>query len=770
MNRPKQKVSFAEKKKDEWLHPTVDYFRERCRPAVSDLDEYYKLYAVANGEIDELDYTHVTNPLNIEKLSKKGYPARMKNMDIISPNFQLMLAEKRQRPIYRQAVAVKTSDTSTQQKKVYQLWYEGLKQFHINELIQQGVAPEELEKQPPSLDMLKKAQSSIPDEFALQGQDALDYIDYYNDIPRYFVEGFSDYLICGQTYSYKDIQFEDIFYHPVPANEIYYLKDPTSTFLEDSECVIRRKYFGINDTIEKFHDEQGWTEEIENFLEAKISSNISPNSTAMLTQGNWIALAGSNLIKSTLGIPDGYINPDNSIVEHIVFKSWTQIYVVTSFDVFGNVVTEEYDEDYIPAESDVYETKWVTEFYEVYVLDERFYVGFKPIQCTRAKINNPNASKNLYNGRVFAARHNKPNSWIRKGLAYQFKYNTVYYHLEKTLAKNRDKIIIFPVDLMPDDEGYDETTTMYYADAHGWMFVDTEGDSRKMNALNGIKVLDASLHQYIGSLFDILGTIKQQWDAVVGINEQRKGDVAQTAGKGTTQEAVFRSSMMSENIFAEFDEFQQKEYQGLLDLSKYAWINGKKATFRTSDGRIVSLDLDPEKYASAEYGVFIDNSAEIQRQNELIKQLAFAQAQKSEKTSAAVKMVKSKNIDALIQELERLENEFEQRQAAAQQEQNNLVTAELEQRERHHVDEMDLKYYEIDTKSDTTIEAKLIDADVKTLGADMNSNNVDDSSDIADASVKREAIASKERIENNKLKVEKMRIEADKFIARVNKN
>jgi hypothetical protein len=767
MNKPKQKCSFNEKKKEEWKKATADYYRERCVPAVYDIDEYNKLYQFASGEIDEVDYTHVVNPYNVKTTTSAGFPSKMKNMDIISPSYQMIIAEKRQRSSHVEVLPINGNGEKEKQEKVFQLYYEGLKQFYVNKLVELGIAEEDMAKQPPSKDMIEKKASSIPNEMAIQGSDALEYIKHYNELPHNFIEGFKDYLVCGQVFSYKDIKDEEIHYEIVPAGELYYLKDSCNIFLEDSEAVLRRKLIGIQDAIEMFRDVEGFTKELEEDLEARVYRNQQGSTFSPLTY------ASNALVRKASLVADEYENPDNIEVEHLVFKSWTKVYKVRTIDLYGNSVEEIFSEFYIPDDFEDYEEMYVREFYEMYIIDGRYYIGLSPIEATRAKMDKPDACKNLYNGRVFKERFTRSNSFIKKGLNYQYKFNVVYWQLEKVLAKNKDKIIVMPLELIPDEAGYDEFTTMYYADAHGYIFVDTDGgDNKKLNALNGLKILDAGLSQHISALFDILDKIKSQWEETVGISQQRKGAVANSAGKGVTQEAIFRSSMMSENIFAEFEEFELREYQGLMDLSKHAWYRGKKTMFRSSDGRNIMLMIDPNKYANCEYGVFADNSAEIRNIKQQIKEIAFARAQNDGPTSEAIEMIRANNITGLVQHLKRLEEEAQQRaeqQASAEREQLGIIEAKkAELKER----ELALKKYDIDADVFKAIEVARIQEGSKLMGLDANKNNVNDYAEVLKASNERTKQFMELQFRNKELEIkqniEKDKIEATKYVADTN--
>ena len=114
------------------------------------------------------------------------------------------------------------------------------------------------------------------------------------------------------------------------------------------------------------------------------------------------------------------------------------------------------------------------------------------------------------------------------------------------------------------------------------------------------------------------------------MNRQRFGDVKASDGKGVTEQAVYRSAVISAELNRKYEKFEEKEYKGLLDLSKLAFINGKKGKYINSDKRQALLDINPDNLiylTETSFGVFVANSAQHEKDLELMKQYAFSMAQ-----------------------------------------------------------------------------------------------------------------------------------------------
>src|SRR5687768_3491080 len=140
-SKPRQKIHSSEKGK-KWADDTADYYLGACVEAV-DRARAIKNYRLANGQLDEHEYLYVTNPLNTKRPELMGYPAKLQNFDIITPNFNLLMGEKARRmfpPIVYARNSTHFLHLAEEERKL--LVTELQKRF-INEVIQMGMPFEE---------------------------------------------------------------------------------------------------------------------------------------------------------------------------------------------------------------------------------------------------------------------------------------------------------------------------------------------------------------------------------------------------------------------------------------------------------------------------------------------------------------------------------------------------------------------------------------------------------------------------------------------------
>jgi hypothetical protein len=234
--------------------------------------------------------------------------------------------------------------------------------------------------------------------------------------------------------------------------------------------------------------------------------------------------------------------------------------------------------------------------------------------------------------------------------------------------------MLMPKGLLP--EGWDTSKFLYFAEATGIAFFD-ETKPNAAAVLNAIRGIDMGLGNYVAQMRDLMSGIKAEaWEAV-GMNRQKYGDIKASDGKGNTDQAVLRSSIITAEMFRRFQRFEESDMQGLLDYSKFAWINGKKGMYINSNGRKALLDVDPEQHLESDYGVFAVDSADEAAKLQQAKQYAFGWAQKGATPASVVLEVLDSNNMAQLKEFvkkaEEIEKQYQTQIQQAQQQHEQIV-------------------------------------------------------------------------------------------------
>jgi hypothetical protein len=671
---PKQKIPKS-KKTEQWYKQCTDHFITEASFNSVGRTHIQKLYELANNELHESLYRYVTNPYNSAKSKNFNFPAKIRHYPIIRPVLDLLMGEKAKRPFNYTVVSKNEDSVSKAYEEEYNKVLEIYKSAFLNEYnaqIQSGVPPEEI--QDPE-EVLEKLRMGPVDARAITGQNALEYILENYEIFDKAQTLFYDYLVAGACFTYKDVIRDDIHYEIVSPLDIEFHKTPDNEYVEDGDWVVRRKIMSVNEVLDRFYDvlTDDEIDQLENPSEVREGGFFTPffERPEYLDERKY----------------------DNRIVEvlHVVWKGWKKIGILTYIDENGFPEQMEVDEDYI-VDKDLGESVewiWVNEIYETYKIDGKLYKESNPIAVQRNEINNLSKCKLPYNGRLFSNRHSVNKSIVEVGLPFQVLYNILHYRFETTMAKAKDKIILMDINAIPKSHGWSEEKFMYYADAMGFAFIDTAQEGAN-KGFNQYTVLDAQLGQYANQMLNLMAQVKQEWEEVVGITRQRKGEVSASDSVGGTQEAIFRSSIITEEIFRKFEKFIEKDLSGLLDYSKFAWLSGKKSIYLKSDLRSAILDINPEDYLESEFALFVRGGGKEQEKLNMLKQFAQAFAQNGSTPSTVAEVINSENfakIRNILKEAEAAQqkmNEQMQQQQAEMEQQAIAMQLDAKQRDNEH--------------------------------------------------------------------------------------
>ena len=208
--------------------------------------------------------------------------------------------------------------------------------------------------------------------------------------------------------------------------------------------------------------------------------------------------------------------------------------------------------------------------------------------------------------------------------------------------------------------------------------VDTNQPGTDRTVTNQYGVLDMGLYQHITSLIELMEYVKKEWDEVLGITRQRKGDVKSSDTVRGTQTAVSQSAVISEKVFSRFEEFVRAELQGLLDVSKLAWVDGFQAVHQGDDMRTSLLQIEPAQYIETDFGVDISRSPRDLQNLEMVRQQVQSFAQNGSSPSTIVDVVQAQSLSKLRSLLKEAEQRsLEAQQAATQNEQEHEQRIEM---------------------------------------------------------------------------------------------
>jgi hypothetical protein len=660
---PRQKLPMSKKGK-EWRQKTVD--------AIIDLSDFgngigsgksafrsdlQKCYDYYNGIVDDDDYTHVLRPYG---KSRKNFPAKLHNYPIIKPIIDLLLGEKAKRPL-NYSVVVVNDDVIT--KKTEALQGEILKNLYahfINELNKLGVptGQEEAEEPEPPQYIAEAFNRTYRDQRAIIGQQALDFIIPYCDVQRKLRKAWFHFLVSGMTITYRDVVNNEPYYECLNPLEVDYDKDPNVDFIEDGEWAVHRTISNPSSVIDFFY---------EDLTSAEIDQIEKPKNS------NTESFFAYNYDST-----DNFHSRERMVeVMRVFWKSRKQIGILTYVDEFDELQEMEVPEGYKPEEGELVDWFWINEVWEGYRIDGDIYKRVRPLPIQRNSLDNKSACKLPINGRKYSDINSANVSLIMLMIPYQLTYNIFKYRLENSIAKSKDIIAAFDINMIPNE--WDMDKWMYYVDATGIAWVDYAKEGVKLNPTHQT-VLDMSI-KTIEAYVKLLDSLVLELERMTGVSRQRQGQMSQYDLKSVSEQSIIQSSHITEDLFTKFAEIEQRDLSALLDYSKAAWINGKVGSYVMPDFTTQYLSVDGLSHMETSYGIFVTDAYKEVQKIQIVQQLTQAMVQNGTPISAIVDIIDANSLAIIKDKIRNAEEQAAQLAQAQQEAEMEAMQAQMQARE-----------------------------------------------------------------------------------------
>jgi hypothetical protein len=760
---PRQKLPLRQKTKD-WREKCVEAFIDLSNAGIGHAnrkDDIKILYDYYNGVIDEADYNYVLKPYG---KSRKNFPSEMRNYPIIKPIIDLLLGEKSKRPL-NYTVTVQNSDSVSikEQAKVDAI-YKNL-QLHFLQSVQNqgldvGADPEQEIELPKHI--AEMFEMSYVDNRAVLGQQALSYIMQDQEVYDKIQKAWFHYLVAGEVYTHRGVRNGEPFYEVLNPIDVDYDLDPDLEFVEDGDWALVRKYVHPSTAIDHYY---------ESLTEQQVMELEEPrhheNDIGFLYANN----AGRDA--------NAYRNRLIEVV-NVYWKSRKKIGFLSYMDMDTGAIEEvEVDESFrMPRELKDAGAKlqwlWVNEVWEGTRIDGRFYINMNPIANQRISLDNPSTCKLPINGRRYSDI-NAPNiSLVRLGIPYQLNYNIYKYRLELAIARSKDIIAQFDINMIP--KKWDMDKFMYYVEGTGIAWVDYNKEGIQLNPQHQ-SVLDMSI-KTIQQYITLLESILVEWEKISGVSRQRQGTIGAYEGKASSQQAILQSSHITEDLFRKFERLEQRDFQALLDYSKEAWHTGKKTMYVMPDGTTDFLDINSLEHMESNYGIYVSDAGKDQEKLTNLKNLTQAMMQNGAKPSVIAEMLDSDSfiqIKKNLKSAEKAQEELEaaQQEAQQQQAQQQMEAAQMEkesenlEREKDRQKDIEIALINAESKKDQegyslNLEKMIKDFEIKNRELDIKEQELMEKSRSSQSQEDINREANQVKREDNVLKADTARQNANK--------
>jgi hypothetical protein len=753
---PSQRVSDSEKEKPEWYASCCDWIIAQGL-AIRDANEIEIKYGILKGIIPEEYYRKTLNPYNSKQSKFTRFPATMRNYDMIRGIIRRYVGEYIKNPhdftvsaCNPEVVLARNAKLKQELMMVVEQQIAAKIQQAYKEYVDGGGQPEQFNPQE-QFDIeafVADFNEKYVDDISVQGQELLSAIQKLTDDALLYARAYFDFVTFGEAYTYSDVKGNKLIKRNVAVRDAFPVPND-SMFVEDFDMFAERMkmtYQQIIDNYDEYLDDK--QREFLNTYYAKhnvttpveymfdIYNSYFPEVCGKFTnQERQLFKNQPNMMRD--------VNADLYDVWHVVWRSEAKRTIVTYVNEV-NIVTQRIDAGNYkmnPAAGDI----GIEHIYEPQVYEcVRIGTRNDAIYPYKARAISYNRNGKLpYNGLCELIPGFGKFSIIDIITPYQVFYNIVAYHREMVIAKNKLNILMIAKSLL----GKVPEETIYKMLADGVLYIDDENDHGAIMAQQ-VRTITANTGDYIRQLTELLTTIEQNAKDQVDMTPQRYGEIATSAGKGVTEEAIIRGSMGSVIIEFIMDCMRERDYARDMDYTKLAWIDGLDTSIKDGNGNLKYISLDVDKHIFADYSIAAKNSAKELEKLEQLKAYAFNASQNGQ-DDIAIAAILGDNVAAIKKLIEKYKNAQREHEAQMQQ---------MEQQTLQMTQEFEIQKIaaEGEEKRKTVALEATLDAEIELIRADANllsyPNDVPD--DTKDEAVSR---LNEARIQNDKEKANLVR-------------
>ena len=766
---PQQRVSGATKKKADWYANCIDYVID-AGLSFNDRNDTETKLAILRGDIPNEFYKKTLNPYNSSNERYQRFPATMRNLDIMSDIIRRYVSEYF-KGIHEFVVGANNPDIiikknaklkeaiSQLAQQAFQQEFEKAYAALQQQAQQQGQNPESVDPQQamPDVDkFIEEFNAKYIDDESKQGQDLLDYVRAMTQDNIIYLSAFFDFVSLGECYSYSDVRGSNLFKEQVPVLEAYPVPN-NNFFVEDHDMFARRMLMSYQQILDMFDD----------VLDDKDKHFLENHYGRAYSNGGVAQLSWTQMFENYSDVCDKFTKQEREVfkkepvtihaennnlfeVWHVVWRGEAKRGILTYINETGMQTTRVVEEDYkLNIEAGDIDIEWAYEpqVYEGYRIGSR-YTSIYPIKARPIAFNRN--GKLPYNGIMEILPMMGKFSIIKLVTPYQIMRNIFAYHREMIIAKNKMLILLLPESLIAGDE----EDKLYKMQADGVLFIDDSEDTNSLKAQQ-IRLLNANMGDYITQLTNLMESTKLEAREMVDMNMQRYGDIAQSAGAATTQEAITRSSMGMVILTQMFDEFRKTDYNRDIDYCKLAFIDGLDTGYWDELGNRRHISLDVDMFIGSDYSTTVRNDAKELDKVKQLRQWAFSAAQNGD-LDMAIAAISGDNVTQIkatvLKYMDIKRQHEEQMKQMEQMIKQEEVQAKLQQIEAQGIQDRlteELKYaYEM--------QLKYVDVDMSLL-------NSGTSTDADKIRISQMAEENKRNIEQQRIQLEREKLMADTY-------
>lgn len=612
--KPKQNIPES-KKNEEWGKNNLDWIISNSttlgthNPDKDNFDLY-------NGHRDEEKWEHITKTYGIE------FPAgKIKHIPLVRPNLNELHGEAKARQLN---YTVLSADNDSISAKMEQISNELLQ--NLLEMIVQN------EPVDTTLGQLEKYYGQdFKTEIEIAANHVLEDFILNNRLKDVLDDSLLYKFITGKEYYMVDVNRigEDPIFKVIRPGTLVYANNDVK-WIKDCDWAVHRLKMTPVEILDKFGDSmkdddvkklEQWEESyihdiykldspwdadrlIENADEFEAyHNNHNPDQHISVYYGQW-----KSIRKIT------YVESPNKYVEDAPF-----IKILETEDAIEEVRKN-------PKRAKNIKEKYIQDLWHGIRIGDDIYVRLGKVKYPIRTFRNPSKVQLSFNGLAFNSAI-KPYSLIEITKDIQDLYDVMHWHKENLVALSGVKGSFMELSQIPDfgtGKMEDNIKMWFYYKKMGAAFLDRSKRGAD-KSYNQFQQYDDTLGTGLEAIIATIQHLEELAGRIIGVNRQRMGAVTQRDGKGLTDQAIFQSSLITEPIFAEHDEFVREALTDILHACRVAYKNGYTSAYLSSQYEQKIFTVNPE-FSLADYNIYVGDASKDKRAIDELKAFVYQQA------------------------------------------------------------------------------------------------------------------------------------------------
>ena len=602
-------ITKAKKGSDEYLTDWCDYV---IGEMVKEKEHLFKAYNYFNGVRDYYQYEHLEHNNGVGNPTSIGFtPLTRKHIEAIVGEYLTTDPKPRISCKDKRTLTNINRDKQLEFSKQLKDWLGSYLQNAIYQDIEshgeqqqdQKIIDQEIQKQ------IKEITDSVNRNFIsnyeIAAQDICEYvlqdrrIDFKNKLEQLFL----DLLISGEAY-YKVVKSSDGTNFRIelcdPLNT-WVDKDPKSRYMKNGYKSVVRKWMTVEE------------------IEIKYGNSLTEKDLKDLRDYKHWDSVGNNFLLIT-----GQEQRCGSIVNP---------------GMLNGIGVHPYDDDYIFERKwdliPVYEVEWIDSAkkdgkivgncYKVIRIGSDIYILEGEDEDTPRDIDAPNEPRLSINGIWYTNGHGSPYSLMLATADLQDNYDLLLYQKDNLVALAGTAGAIVDVAQLPEFLGDDLDERLIKFQAYrkvGLSIIDTsqEGSAQQNTFYGGFN--DTQGLQAIPNIQIAIQMIEDLVSSITGVFRERLGGIEQRDAVANVEVGMQQSYIITKRYYQAMDTLVSEMLMDCIDMAKLTYKKGITGQLIIGNETKI-FEILPKYYTTTSYDIHLADSAELIKEQELIKQLAM---------------------------------------------------------------------------------------------------------------------------------------------------